>query len=95
MLPSARIAAAPTLDQVLSLETPRTDLPTIRYPTGLAARVATSMPPNDLQISIAVAAARRMAHPDPLALPAQLQTRQHVLDFLSSHQVVRNVPWHV
>ncbi len=94
MLSSSRIAAAPLLDEVLTLQTPRSDLRPIAYPPGSALHVQTSLPPNDLQKSIVVAVARRLGHPDPLALLDQLPTRQHVLDFLAAHQVVRNVHWH-
>ena len=83
MLTSARVAAAPTLAQVLTLATPRTDLPSLVPPTAVAT-VATAVPmtaaPNDLQKSLVSGAARRFGI-DPAATVGQIQTRQHAVDF--------------
>lgn len=83
MLASKRIAAAPTLSSLLTLATPRTDLPAIAAPpsTGL---VATSLarPLNDLQKSLVSGAARR-AGLDPAATLGSMFTRQHAVDFFN------------
>jgi phospholipase C len=76
MLPSQRIKAAPTLEQVLTRSTPRTDIPVIPPPP---ARVATAQPQmdeplNDLQRSLISASARRFGF-DPTALLQQIKTR--------------------
>jgi phospholipase C len=80
MLPSARIAAAPTLAQVLSLSAPRTDLPSLKAPTAALVATALSAPANDLQRSLVSGAARRFGL-DPAAVLSQIESRQHALDF--------------
>jgi phospholipase C len=80
MLPSARIGAAPTLAQVLTLETPRTDLPAISAPAMSIVPTPLTTPPNDLQKSLVSGAARR-AGLDPVAALRSIATRQHAVDF--------------
>ncbi|NIE63649.1 phosphoesterase [Burkholderia sp. Ax-1719] len=84
MLTSKRIAAAPTLAPLLTLTTPRTDLPAISAPpsTGF---IATSLarPLNDLQKSLVSGTARR-AGLDPAATLGSMATRQHALDFFQN-----------
>ncbi len=85
MLPSRRIAAAPTLARVLTRAEPRSDLPTIPAP---GARRATAKPPaalplNDLQRSLVAAAARRYTQEPAAALQA-VGTREAAANFLGS-----------
>ncbi len=83
MLPSARIAAAPTLGQVLTLTTPRTDPPQILAPATSFVPTPLSTPPNDLQKSLVSGTARR-AGLDPAAALRTIATRQHAVDFFGS-----------
>ena len=80
MLPSARIAAAPTLAQLLTLSTPRTDLPALAAPVENMVATPLSGPANDLQRSLVSGAARRYGL-DPAAALAQIHSRQHAVDF--------------
>ncbi len=80
MLSSARIAAAPTLAQVLTLTSPRTDPPQILAPASSFAPTPLSIPPNDLQKSLVSGTARR-AGLDPAAALRTIATRQHAVDF--------------
>jgi phospholipase C len=80
MLPSARVAAAPTLEQVLTLTVPRADMPTIAAPAGQPAVSVLSLPLNDLQKSLVTGAARRFGL-DPHAANQSVVTRQHAEDF--------------
>ncbi len=81
MLDSARIATAPTVEHVLTLSSPRRDIPTIEAPT-LAPRVQPSLAeaPNDLQRSLVAGSARRFGM-DPAEAVASIPTRQHVVEF--------------
>ena len=83
MLPSKRIAAAPTLEQVLTLATPRTSLPTISPLPITPQPTPLSLPPNDLQKSLVAGSARRFGL-DPAEVLGQIQTRQHALDFFKA-----------
>jgi phospholipase C len=79
-LTSARIAAAPNLNQVLTLSTPRVDKPTITpRPTALA-QTPLTLPINSLQKSLVTGAARRLTL-DPRMLLDRIPTRQHAADF--------------
>jgi phospholipase C len=80
MLPSERIAVAPTLAQVLTLNTPRSDLPDIGAPGAAMVQPALSSAPNDLQKSLVSGSARRFGL-DPAATLANVKTRQHAVDF--------------
>lgn len=80
MLTSARIKAAPTLEQVLTLASARVDKPTIAPPQTVFATTSLALPPNMLQRSILSGAARRL-NMDSLTLLAQTPTRQHAVDF--------------
>ena len=76
MLPSKRIRAAPNLDPVLTLSTPRADIPAIPAP---AARLAHAQPPmtgplNDLQKSLITASAMRFGL-DPAGVLSTIKTR--------------------
>jgi phospholipase C len=88
MLPSRRIAAAPTLAQVLTLSEPRSDLPQIDPPWSAALgpllQPAMTDAPNDLQRSLVSGSARRIGL-DPQAAVAALATRQHVVDFFQQN----------
>jgi phospholipase C len=82
MLASMRVAAAPTLAPLLTLDAPRTDLPAISAPPARGF-IATSLvrPLNDVQQSLVSGAARRFGL-DPVATLQAMPTRQHALDFL-------------
>ncbi|MBN3857862.1 phosphoesterase [Paraburkholderia sp. Ac-20340] len=81
MLASKRVAAAPTLAPLLTLDTPRTDLPAIAAPPA-SGFTATSLarPLNDLQQSLVSGTARR-AGLNPAATLGSMSTGQHALDF--------------
>jgi phospholipase C len=80
MLPSKRIAAAPNVAQVLTLTTPRSDVPMISPLRVAPQPTSLSLPPNDLQKSLVAGAARRFGMDPALVLP-QIRTRQHAVDF--------------
>lgn len=79
-LTSARITAAPSLNQVLTLATPRVDKPTITPRSTALVSTALTLPINSLQKSLVTGAARRLAL-DPKMLLARIPTRQHAADF--------------
>jgi phospholipase C len=80
MLPSARIAAAPTLAQLLTLSAARTDSPALAAPVAPSVATPLSAPPNDLQRSLVSGAARRYGL-DPSTELAKIHSRQHAVDF--------------
>ena len=80
MLPSSRIKAAPTMAQVLTLATPRIDLPAIPKPAATTTGSPLTFPINDLQKSIVTGMAVR-ANMDPLAVVPQIKTRQDAVSF--------------
>jgi phospholipase C len=80
MLPSVRVAAAPTLAQVLTLAQPRVQTPTVVAPTAPQSMVAMTAAPNSLQKSLVSGAARRFGM-DPAAALMQIPTRQLAVDF--------------
>jgi phospholipase C len=82
MLPSARVAQAPTLAQVLSLQSPRTDLPTVLPPSVSSTFPPLSAAPNDLQRSLVSGTARRDGL-DPTTEDAKIQTRQHAVEYFA------------
>jgi phospholipase C len=84
MLPSARAKAAPTLAQLLTLQTPRTALPNIPAPAMNFTATPVSTPANDLQKSLVSGTARRFGL-DPQTEMNQIQTRQHAIDFFKRH----------
>lgn len=80
MLPSKRIAAAPTLGQLVTLTSPRTDIPSLPpAPTAVKATPLTAEP-NPLQRSLVSGTARRYGI-DPSAALAPVRTRQDAADF--------------
>ena len=84
MLPSKRIAAAPTLEQVLTLTTPRSDLPTVSPLNAATTVVSNAEPLNSLQRSIVSGAARRLSL-DSSATLASIKSRQQAMDFFKRH----------
>ncbi len=84
MLTSNRIKAAPTLEQVLTLKSPRLDLPTITAPPASLQMVqpALTEPLNDLQKSLVSASAVRFGL-DPIAVLKAVKTRQDAVRFFS------------
>jgi phospholipase C len=89
MLLSARIAAAPTLAQVLTLPSPG-PTPTIAQPIQAVVQTSLDIPLNDLQKSLISASARRFGML-PAALLAEITTRRHAVDFFKS-KVARKKP---
>jgi phospholipase C len=87
MLKSQRIAAAPTLEQVLTLTRPRTDVPVITSAPAVSVPTDLMLPPNSLQISM-VAAAAQYKRLNAVVEVAKIRTRQDVLDFCN-----REFPW--
>jgi phospholipase C len=83
MLPSARIASAPTLAQVLGLQTPRTDLPNIPSPSGTTIATASTLLLNDLQKSLVTASAVQQRR-DPMQALKAIVTRQDAIDSFTS-----------
>ena len=83
MLPSRRIAAAPTLAQLLTLAEPRTDKPALSAPTTSTVPTPTSAAPNDLQRSLVSGTARRYGL-DPTQELLRIRTRQHAINFFRS-----------
>jgi phospholipase C len=83
MLPSTRVANAPTLAQVMSLQTPRTVIPDIPVPSGERNATALTRPPNDLQRSL-VSASAVQRHNDPVQTLNSTKTRQDVIDYFTS-----------
>jgi len=81
MLASKRVAAAPTLAPLLTLDAPRADLPAIAAPAA-SGFIATNLarPLNDLQKSLVSGTARRSGL-DPTAALGSTPTRQHAVDF--------------
>ncbi|HKT94442.1 MAG TPA: alkaline phosphatase family protein [Paraburkholderia sp.] len=81
MLASQRVAAAPTLAPLLTLDAPRADLPAITAPPA-SGFIATNLarPLNDLQKSLVSGTARRSGL-DPAATLGAMPTRQHAVDF--------------
>jgi phospholipase C len=82
MLLSARIAAAPTLAQVLTLSSPG-PTPVISQPIQTVVQTPLDMPLNDLQKSLISASARRFGML-PAELLAIITTRQHAVEFFKS-----------
>jgi phospholipase C len=82
MLPSKRVAQAPTLEFVLTRNSPRTDTPT--FPSvGTPNATSLNLPPNDLQRSLVTGTAARYGM-DPRAVLATVKTRQHAIDFFAA-----------
>lgn len=81
MLASKRVAAAPTLAPLLTLDTPRAELPAIAAPPA-SGFIATNLarPLNDLQKSLVSGTARRSGL-DPAATLGSMSSRQHAVDF--------------
>ena len=82
MLTSAWIAQAPTLAQVLTLETPRDDLPDIFAPSDVFEHPSLSKPINDLQMSLVTGSARRFGL-DPKVIGSLMNTRADAVRFFN------------
>jgi phospholipase C len=93
MLPSTRVANAPTLAQVLSLQTPRTDIPNIPVPSGERNATALTLPPNDLQKSL-VSASAVQRRKDPVQALNATKTRQDVIDYFTSQSSAQGAQTH-
>ncbi len=83
MLTSARIAAAPTFDQVLTLSQARTDLPVIPQPSAEIKATATFNPPNPIQKSLVSARAVQQGK-DPERALSSILTRQDAINYFHS-----------
>ena len=84
MLTSARIAAAPTFEHVLTLQQARTDLPTIPPPAAQVKPIDSSEEPNSIQKSLISAHAVQQGK-DPAATVSKIQTRQDAIHFFKSN----------
>src|SRR5262249_46816462 len=101
MLPSRRIAAAPTLEFLLTRATPRTDLPALPQPhqplLPLSAVQEQAQPLNELQFSmvIAVESARRqraLAAEEIGSLRQHVPTKAQVLAFFLGAGLLPTIP---
>jgi phospholipase C len=84
MLTSARIAAAPNFEHVLTLQQARTDLPTIPPPAGQVKATDTFKEPNSIQKSLISAHAVQLGK-DPAAVMNNIHTRQDAIHFFKSN----------
>ena len=89
MLPSARVAEAPTLEQVLTRSTPRPGIPAIPYPAGTPVKHPLTLPPNHFQRGLAMALAHRLGIRGAVKAVENLATRQHLADFFAEHKARR------
>lgn len=87
MLRSQRVAAAPTVAQVLTLETPRSDTPAIAARNLSTVATSVARAPNDLQRSLVAGTARRLQL-DGAATLATIGTRQQAIDFFKRQQTM-------
>lgn len=85
MLGSARIAAAPTLEQVLTLLNARTEIPIIPEPPSEIKATATFKAPNPIQQSLVSARAVQQGK-DPAQVLSTIQTRQNAIDYFKANQ---------
>lgn len=83
MLPSQRIAQAPTLEQLLTLTQARIDMPIVAPTLTPGHSTPASEPANDLQKSLVSGDARR-AGLDPNAVSGNIRTRQHAIDYFTT-----------
>ncbi|WP_246793848.1 alkaline phosphatase family protein [Burkholderia perseverans] len=83
MLPSTRIAAAPTFEQVLTLSEPRTELPKISEPLLDFIHPSPDAPINDLQLSLVSGSAHRF-NLDVGAVTASVTARAHAVTFFTA-----------
>ena len=88
MLPSARIAAAPNLAQLLTLSSPAPK-PVITPPAKAPSSTPMDLPLNDLQKSLVTASARRFGM-EPAATLRAMTSRQHAVDFFTPRAVRKN-----
>ena len=84
MLTSARIAAAPTLEQVLTLPQARTDIPNIPPPPAEIIATATFKEPTPIQESLVSAYAVQQGK-DPAAVLSTIKTRQDAINYFQSN----------
>ncbi len=84
MLPSRRIAAAPTFHEVLTLQVPRPDRPALSAVNAAPASLPAAAPPNDLQRSLVAGTARRLNMDGKRTLDG-IKTRQQAIDFFAQH----------
>ena len=91
MLQSARVADAPTLEQVLTRSTPRAEIPAIPYPAGTPVEHPLTLPPNHFQRGLAMALAHRYGVRGAVKAVENLATRRHVADFFAEHKAHRKM----
>jgi len=84
MLTSARIAAAPILEQVLTLPQARTDLPVIPPPVAEVKATDTFKAPNPIQKSLVSAYAVQQGQ-DPATVTSTIKTRQDAIDYFQKN----------
>jgi phospholipase C len=91
MLTSARVAAAPTFEHVLTLKQPRTDLPAIPPPSAEVKSTDTFLEPNDLQTSLISAHAVHQGQ-DPAKVMSNIQTRQDAVHYFKTNPPISHPP---
>ncbi len=91
MLTSARIAAAPTLEQVLTLPEARTDTPVIPTPPAEVKATDTFKPPNPIQQSMVAARAAQLGQ-DAQAVLSTIQTRQDAINYFQANPHTGTAP---
>jgi phospholipase C len=77
-----RVGAAPTLEQVLSREEVRTDMPEIPAPRAQIAHTSLHLRLNDLQHSLVQGSARRLEN-EPGTVMGPMRTRQDAIEFFT------------
>lgn len=86
MLKSHRVDAAPTLDHLLSRVEPRTKIPAIAYPEGIATHHHLEMPANDFQKGLMVSFAHRSGVRGGIKLLEKVYQRKHVAEFFETYK---------
>ncbi len=86
MLPSRRVASAPTLEHLLTRAEPRAEVPALPFPAGEASKHHLELAPNDFQKGLMVSLAHRMGLRGGIKLLAHVHSRQHVVDLFSTYK---------
>lgn len=86
MLSSRRIAAAPTLEHLLTRSEARREIPAIPYPTGIAIKQEMHLAPNDFQKALLVALGHRVGLRGGVKLLENVRHRKHVANFFQAYK---------
>ncbi|MBV8630866.1 MAG: hypothetical protein JOZ83_08085, partial [Silvibacterium sp.] len=76
--------AAPTLEHVLTLTQPRTDIPNIPAPAQEIQEISTFKPVNPIQQSLVSASAVQQGK-DPQAVLSTIQSRQDAIEYFQAN----------